>query len=88
MTSDDTCGRCGSSKIIPRARAIDLGDHAIVGSLRVAVERDPDALFFKGEERVDTYARICGECGFVELFAEDPQALYEAYVTAKSTSEA
>lgn len=87
MKSDKTCARCGSSKIIPRARAVD-GDHgSTVGSLHVAVARDPDAIFFKGEERIDTYARVCGECGFVELFAKDPHALYEAYLIARSTPE-
>jgi hypothetical protein len=53
----------------------------------VAVARDPDAIFFTGEERIDTHARVCGECGFVELFAKDPRALYEAYLIARSTPE-
>ena len=57
-------------------------------SLRVAVARKPEALIFKSEEKIDTYARVCGECGFVELFAEDPLALYEAYLIATKNSEA
>jgi len=89
MKPDDTCVRCGSSKIIPRARVIDVGDRtSLVGTLRVAVARNPDAAFFKGEEKIDTYARVCGECGFVELFAEDPNALYEAYLIGRSASGA
>jgi hypothetical protein len=83
MKSDETCGHCGSSKIIPRARVVDSRD----GHLRVTVARDPEAVFFKGEEKIHTYARVCGECGFVELFARDPYALYEAYLIARSTPE-
>ena len=89
MKSDDTCGRCGSTKIIPGARVVDRGDNDSESfTLRVAVARDPDAIFFTGEERIDTSARVCGDCGFVELFAKDPHALYEAYLIARSTSEA
>ena len=29
-------------------------------------------------------SNICGECGYTELIAEDPAALYEAYLKAKS----
>jgi predicted nucleic-acid-binding Zn-ribbon protein len=28
-------------------------------------------------------ANICGECGYTELFAEDPATLYDAYLKAK-----
>ena len=85
MQLDVTCARCGSGKIIPRARVIDRGHYnsAAAGSLRVSVERNPTALFFTGEERVETSARICGECGFTELFADEPAALYEAYLASR-----
>ncbi len=84
MKLDAVCARCGSSRIIPRARVIDRGDYnSDAGSQRVSVARDPTALFFTGEEKVETSARICGECGFTELFAEDPAALYEAYLASR-----
>jgi hypothetical protein len=84
MQLDVTCARCGSSKIIPRARVIDHG-HANLdfSNLHVSVERNPTALFFTGAEKVETFARICGECGFTELFADDPAALYEAYLASR-----
>jgi hypothetical protein len=85
MKPADACTRCGSSKVIPRARVIE---RAADQALRVAVARKPAALVFKGEEKIDAYARVCGECGFVELFAEDPHALYEAYLIARSTTDA
>jgi ribosomal protein S27AE len=85
MQLDVTCARCGSGKIIPRARVINRGhfNSDSAGSLHVGVERDPTALFFTGEEQVETSARICGECGYTELFAEDPAALYEAYLASR-----
>jgi predicted nucleic-acid-binding Zn-ribbon protein len=87
MPTATTCERCGSTRIIPRARVIDRGEgNHPTGSVQVGVERKPDALFFTAEERVNTFARICGECGFTELFAEDPAALYDAYLVARASS--
>ena len=85
MPTGTTCDRCGSTRIIPRARVIDRSD-GNGANVRVSVKRKRDALFFTAEERVETFARICGECGFTELFAEDPAALYEAYLVARATS--
>jgi predicted nucleic-acid-binding Zn-ribbon protein len=88
MNQGMTCAKCGSTKIIPHARVIDRGDYSTdVGNVRLAVARNPQALVFKGLERVDSYARVCGECGFAELFVEDADSLYEAYVQSRQDRE-
>jgi predicted acyl esterase len=44
----------------------------------------PDALIFKGMHEGALYARVCGECGYAELFLDNPQYLYAVY---KSTED-
>ena len=84
MDTGMTCSKCGSSKVVPRARVIDRGDHSTdVGNVRLGVDRKPQALVFKGQERADIYARVCGECGFAELFVEDAGSIYQAYVESQ-----
>ena len=76
-----TCSKCGSTKIVPRAPVFDRGDYSTeVGNVRLGVARRPQALLFKGQERADIYARLCGDCGHTELFVEDAASIYQAYV--------
>jgi hypothetical protein len=43
---------------------------------------NPDAWIFKGEISARLHATICGECGHTELTAENPAALYAAFLKA------
>ena len=74
------CPKCTSEKMVPNARVMDRGQNNIdAGDLTVVVYEDPDALIFKGSHSAQLSARVCGDCGYTELFAEDPQELYEVY---------
>jgi hypothetical protein len=73
------CNRCGSTKMVPITGVADQGQYSD-GSLKAVVYSNPDAWLFKGPVYARLYARICGECGFTELFAENPQEIYEAYM--------
>jgi len=42
--------------------------------------------FFKGAVYAKMNANICGECGYTELIAKDPAALYDACLKPKSSS--
>ncbi|MCC7375121.1 MAG: hypothetical protein IT581_10750 [Verrucomicrobiales bacterium] len=81
---NDRCAKCGSMKIIPRVPMQDQGQYsdgqlkAHVGFLR------PEAMLFKGRTYAKMSANICGECGYVELFAADPKLLYEAYLKTRT----
>ena len=92
MTSNDTrlsCQRCGSTDVIPKARVVDRGDYgADFGNIRIGVARKPHAAFFKGLEHADVWARVCGECGFVELFVDDARAIYRAYTDSRRADQA
>ncbi len=46
---------------------------------RDQVYEDPGALLFKGTHRGTLSARICGRCGYTELYVSNPQELLAAY---------
>jgi hypothetical protein len=75
------CVRCRSDKVIPQARIIDKMGHAI--RLGVRVYENPEALMFKGAHFGELRARICGDCGHVEIFVENPGELYSTYRDAE-----
>lgn len=79
MNQADTCPKCGSDEIVPRALVIDRGDYNAQGKLQAGIEKNPDALFFKQLVPTELYASICGSCGFTELYATNPRKVYEAY---------
>jgi hypothetical protein len=54
--------------------------------LWVIVARKPKAALFRGETRTELSARVCGDCGYTELFAENPSGLFEAYSESAKTA--
>jgi hypothetical protein len=79
------CHRCNSDEVIPRVRVAERGDDNIRYDLQVEVQRRPNAILFKRPERVDLTARVCCACGYTELYADAPRALYTAYYQADAT---
>jgi hypothetical protein len=77
-TDEPFCMKCGSRKIIPHTTVLDQGQYS-GGKLQVAVDGNPEALFFKDRLCVNLTATICGECGHVEWTAEHAEDLYEHY---------
>lgn len=54
-------------------------------NLKVRVDADPTAVVFKKSVRSPIHAWICGQCGYTELYADNPGELYQAFTTAQST---
>lgn len=79
---DDTrrCLRCGSDSVIPDVRLIDRGESDMRKPQELGVQKNPSALMFKDEVRVPTRAQVCADCGFVEVYAVDPDALWQAHL--------
>ena len=77
-----TCSKCHSEKIIPNVFIEDKGMSNVPWSLSVRVDEKPDAIVFKGRHTDTLRAWLCGECGFTELYVENPQQLYAAYTKA------
>jgi hypothetical protein len=48
-------------------------------SLAVRLDRNPEAWIFKGSEVVELRASVCGRCGYAELYATNPMAIWSAY---------
>jgi predicted nucleic-acid-binding Zn-ribbon protein len=84
LVSDaNVCVKCGSAKVAPRVKVRDVGDYNAPGELAVMLHENPDALFFKETFITSLTARVCGECGYAELYAEQPGELYAAYERSK-----
>ena len=87
MPKIDKCAKCGSTSIIRRALVVDKVSAAgAEQNFTVRVDADPGAVMFKKSVRSDVHAWICGECGYMELYADNPAELYQAFSTAQSTS--
>ena len=77
------CAKCNSGKIIPAVRIVDLGEGMNKRDLTVEVYENPGALFMKGTHRGSLSARICGDCGYAELYVDNPDELYTAYLGSR-----
>ncbi|WP_110515368.1 hypothetical protein [Herpetosiphon llansteffanensis] len=77
------CPSCQSDNIIPNATLHEM--NSPYARLMVTVYSKPDALLLK--KPVDTWAKcaVCGNCGYLMLYAENPQVLWEAYQTQKNS---
>ena len=53
----------------------------------VGVDRHPDFGPLARTASTRVHASVCGSCGFVELYANQPTELYEAYGTAARARE-
>ncbi|PYP78105.1 MAG: hypothetical protein DMD35_12430 [Gemmatimonadetes bacterium] len=80
------CSRCGADEVIPRVRVAERGDDNFRYDLQVEIQRRPNAVFFKRPQRADLTARVCGACGYTELYVDAPGALYTAYLQTDSTT--
>ena len=74
------CLKCGSDSVVPEARLLDRNENGARQPAEVGVQKNPGAWVFKDEVRVPTRVQVCGDCGFVEVYATDPHALWDAYV--------
>jgi len=77
------CPECGSEDLIPRVEVTaGHGD----GRLAVGIAAHPNAFLFKGMQHEPVTATVCGKCGLVRFFVNNPQHLLATY--QKQTGEA
>lgn len=75
----DSCAKCGSAKIVPWVHIKDRSGNLNADfGLTAEVVEHPNALF-GGTRASQLLARVCGECGFTELYAQEPDELWAAY---------
>jgi predicted nucleic-acid-binding Zn-ribbon protein len=75
MKQSGKCPRCGCTDIIADAKAMDHGHLNSPLEMTVATYRNPQALFFKGQQATNVSAWVCAGCGFVEYYADTPDKL-------------
>lgn len=77
------CMKCGSAEIVPHARVLHGSDYDV----HLGVDADPGALLFKESTRISLEARVCGQCGYTEMYATDPAALLAAWRHAQQSDK-
>jgi hypothetical protein len=85
MVEQLRCARCDSDEMMPRVRVVERGDDGLRHDVQIEVQRRPNAVFLKRAQRNDLSARVCGACGYVELYVDAPGALYAAYLQADAS---
>jgi predicted nucleic-acid-binding Zn-ribbon protein len=82
MAKAEKCSKCGSTAIVPRAMVADRNQNGEY-DLRLRVDAQPSAMVFKHAARSAVHACVCSSCGYVEFYADDPKALYDAFLAAQ-----
>jgi hypothetical protein len=72
------CPKCGSADVIENSR-LDITSSGGGETLCVTVQKNPDAVLFKGAVSSKLRAWVCGACGLAELYVNNPQKLLEAF---------
>jgi len=80
------CPDCNSEKIIKNAKAIDRGEGNVSMDFSVAVDEFPEAYVFKHRISSAVDADVCGECGFIQFYAKNPELLWDAYQNQEANS--
>ena len=73
------CIGCGSTRLVPNARLIDRSGLDKKSDLTLEIYGKPDALIFKNTKKCVLNAVVCGECGHVALYVDDPEDLWRIH---------
>ena len=85
MQRVDKCSKCGSSAVVQRAMVADRNQNT-ENDLKLRVDAEPSAIVFKKAARSALHAFVCGSCGYVEFYADNPKELYDAFLAAQQNS--
>ena len=79
MSSYHRCAKCNSDQMIDGAYLASAEGSRIIAG----VERHPDRGRLTRSVSTQVHVSVCGSCGYVELWANQPGELYEAYQRAE-----
>jgi predicted nucleic-acid-binding Zn-ribbon protein len=80
MAEAIACAKCKSEKVVPKVRIMDRGHYSgDAGNLTLVIYENPEAFLFKGSHEGTLYAQVCGDCGYTELYLDDPSKIYDIY---------
>jgi len=80
------CIDCGSEKIIPKVTHMS-DPHMSLATPKVQIFEKPDVSVLKQPKLCKTYANVCGYCGKVELYVENPKGIWERCLKALKNLE-
>jgi predicted nucleic-acid-binding Zn-ribbon protein len=83
MSSYHRCAKCNSDLMIDGAYIASAQASRIV----VGVERHPDRGRLTHSVSTQVHVSVCGSCGYVELWANRPAELLEAYQRASRPNQ-
>ena len=72
MKTTGKCPKCGSEDVID---PVELQTDLKTEIISLGTFQKPDAMVFKGRQTSSLRASVCGDCGYVELYALNPQYL-------------
>lgn len=73
MKKSGQCPKCACRDIVTDTKVLSYHN----ADVRIVTFSDPDAFIFKGQLEVSVSAQVCTQCGFVEFYADSPEALRE-----------
>ena len=79
MVDNTSCLKCGSNKLMSNVRIVDHGMMNSKQDLSIELDMNPDAFVLKKPLKGTLLARICGQCGHVDLSVGNPEELWEQY---------
>ena len=79
MSAYHRCSKCASPRMIDGAHIASADGPRVV----VRVDRHPDHGPVERPVSTGIHAAVCGSCGFVEFYANQPGELYDAYHRAE-----
>lgn len=74
----EICAKCNSDKIIPKASVGDR-EHGTYHNLQIFIDEKPLAMLFKNRTYSDVFAKVCGSCGFTEIYTKSYKEIYDAH---------
>lgn len=80
---DGVCPKCSATTIMPNVYIPTHGHYNAVQGLAIEIDNNPNAILLHAPQRYLLRAWVCGTCGYMELYVDDPRRLYKAYQEAQ-----
>ncbi len=77
-----TCPKCGENRFVGRLDVMDRDGEWGTKSLTALLHRKPQNMVLRQTLQIAIEASICGSCGYTELYAKDPAAVWDGYELA------
>jgi len=77
----DSCAKCGSKALLVG------GGLSADGSVQIRFYKRPNQVFFPGPVLAEIRLQVCADCGYTEMYAQNPRELLKAFPERRETPE-